>query len=737
MILTREVEDEWDRDLSVGIYELMMKQYTTATEENWETTVKEYIDIANRVTQYLTDIYLNPELLPQLKAEFPVPPQRLDQFGDLLYRAQTRQVGDFLTWMLAHKDLFSIDEDFQLAISRVIVDIDAIHKQEVPPSLVVFPGNQVDVMPGSFPSENPIMEEVDAGKLVIEPVYELKYPDSRPPESSSLLKKQEVEKITEQLGQDVMDEETSKKEKSDTTIPGLENLPGILKKSPKPWPTSPPSTSPQVSKHKRLQFMSPVARFTPPKWTPRKKTQVQDAPKRETHQTRYTSNLTRDELAGSKPHSPSPSISQNSGSPSSGIGQGSFIDKAQQDVKQGSGSAAIGADGKSTSKAPGDTAVERRMNNINLFIRDLELDANGEVVHRKLLVADSELIIATRKLEDLELSRQVRDDMEKAAEEERIKMALKLAEERRLRLEEQKRREEEERRRRQEEERRKREAERREKERRAREEREAQRLKEAAERAARTGLRAPKHALIDDISEEWEDKVDDILSANPSVELTKTLDGQPLTRRDFVEKLLPETAWLNDNIIIGSILYVGDYVNKKAGATAQDPKCATFTSYFWPRLESAGPTQCGRLMRRAGVRKANFLDIESMLIPICTGSHWTLAVVLPGRRIVAHMDSLRGGHGNPAVTAKLLAWVKATLEDEFVADDWAAVDLDAPLQTNGWDCGVFAITNGLCIALGVEPLQAYSAKQLTLQRRRLAAILLNGGFNGEFDPEHV
>nr|6DG4_A Chain A, Ulp1-like SUMO protease [Thermochaetoides thermophila] len=247
-----------------------------------------------------------------------------------------------------------------------------------------------------------------------------------------------------------------------------------------------------------------------------------------------------------------------------------------------------------------------------------------------------------------------------------------------------------------------------------------------------SGLRPPARQLITPLSEEWRSRVEAARNANPATELAKTLEGQPLVRRDFEEKLLPATAWLNDNVIIGAIFYIADYVNTKKGAPNQEPKCTAFTSFFWPRLLSHGPGGCGRLLRRANVRKANFLDIDTILIPICESSHWTLAVIRPGRRTVSHLDSMAAGRGSERVKAKLLELVKFVLEDQFVEAEWQAVDFQAPRQTNGWDCGVFTITNAICLALGVDPAQAYTEAQLPLQRQRIAAVLLNGGFKGDF-----
>ncbi|KAK0652150.1 hypothetical protein B0T16DRAFT_387465 [Cercophora newfieldiana] len=328
-----------------------------------------------------------------------------------------------------------------------------------------------------------------------------------------------------------------------------------------------------------------------------------------------------------------------------------------------------------------------------------------------------ELEIASKTLERLELDKQISTDLRegilRARKEQRERQireaARKKAEAERKRIEEEKRREEEERR------------------------------QAIAEVAALHGLRRPFAPLITDISDEWEERV---LEAQHQVRADTKIctipDGTDLCRRDFADRLLPETAWLNDNVIIGSFAYIAEYVNNKAGVDQKvNPRCSAFTSFFYNRLLSHGVTSCGRLARLIGVKKANFFDIETILIPICQNSHWTVAVVRPQQRTISHLDSMLSGHGHQKVKNTIFQWVKATLEERFVAEEWKVIDFDAPRQDNGYDCGVFAITNGICLALGVNPVDAYSADQLTLQRKRLAAILINGGFSGEFSMDDI
>jgi sentrin-specific protease 1 len=96
------------------------------------------------------------------------------------------------------------------------------------------------------------------------------------------------------------------------------------------------------------------------------------------------------------------------------------------------------------------------------------------------------------------------------------------------------------------------------------------------------------------------------------------------------------------------------------------------------------------------------------------------------------MDSLNP-RGSPAITNLAMAWLKQLLDDGFKESEWKVVRHEAPRQTNGWDCGVHTITNAMCISLGVNAIDAYSAEDMPLQRLRIASMLLNQGFSGAFD----
>ncbi|CAH0017551.1 unnamed protein product [Clonostachys rhizophaga] len=248
------------------------------------------------------------------------------------------------------------------------------------------------------------------------------------------------------------------------------------------------------------------------------------------------------------------------------------------------------------------------------------------------------------------------------------------------------------------------------------------------------GLRVPRQKFVPKLSGDWNRRVHDTLTSAPTTSLTTTVEGIDLRRHDFA-KVVPETEWLNDEIVNGSLMWLDQAINSAAGINdvkKQTRKCLTMSSFFFKQLRERGVGRTQRTLRRYGVEKRNFLDIDTILLPICERSHWTLLVVRPSKRTVSHMDSMKPV-GSPLNTNLALAWVKDVLEDAFVAEEWTVVKHEAPRQTNGWDCGVHTITNAMCVALGLNPIDSYSTEDMPLQRLRIASVLLNRGFSGDFD----
>ncbi|KAI2626853.1 hypothetical protein GGS21DRAFT_493162 [Xylaria nigripes] len=252
----------------------------------------------------------------------------------------------------------------------------------------------------------------------------------------------------------------------------------------------------------------------------------------------------------------------------------------------------------------------------------------------------------------------------------------------------------------------------------------------------RLGLRRPKSALISNTSPHWVNKAwhaPQNGKFNPQGVHSDAVELQP---RDFA-KLVPETAWLNDDCVHSTLCCLAAYVNKKAGVRfkADAPKCVAISSLYWTAFCGDYKKLYPRpFSRKWGMTPENFLNIDTVLIPVNWGAHWTLIAIRPSRRTISYLDSFH--KSNEAQLRHAYKWLELFLGNKFVASEWKTQEVSVPRQTNAWDCGVFVITNAMCLALGINPM-CYTEGNMPAQRLRIAAMLLNGGFHGEFDLSHL
>lgn len=246
------------------------------------------------------------------------------------------------------------------------------------------------------------------------------------------------------------------------------------------------------------------------------------------------------------------------------------------------------------------------------------------------------------------------------------------------------------------------------------------------------GLRLPCLSVVQTIPERWVERCQDTMRCDKNKILAITRDGTELKRHDFA-RLVPYNEWLNDEIINATLEWIDDAVNKMAGV--EDPKkqprkCLALSSFFFKRI-SDDPKGTDRTLRRYGVDKSNFNQIDTVLIPICEFSHWTLLVLRPSKREFSHIDSLKP-KGTPRYAAVAHQWMHEFLKEEHKYTYWTQKNYSHPAQVNGYDCGMHVITNAICLALGVNPIDAYLASDMPMMRLRIACVLLNIGFHGLF-----
>lgn len=253
----------------------------------------------------------------------------------------------------------------------------------------------------------------------------------------------------------------------------------------------------------------------------------------------------------------------------------------------------------------------------------------------------------------------------------------------------------------------------------------------------RLSRRYPSTPLVGGLNQKWEEKVHraECTSSHAEV-ITTSIGGTELHLKDF-KTLLGRGAWLNDEIVNSYLEWTVDAANKAAAADSNArgekvgsvPKFIAHNSFFYETLENKGPGTTERLMKRKKAPGKSLMEVDSIFIPICRGSHWTVGVVRPVAKTIEYFDSFGGG--SQKFVLNMRKWLEFQLGNAYVEEEWNVPRTKCAPQSNGYDCGVFVCTNSLCVARGFDTL-CYSQNDLTQQRRNIAAILLNRGFSGDF-----
>ena len=270
--------------------------------------------------------------------------------------------------------------------------------------------------------------------------------------------------------------------------------------------------------------------------------------------------------------------------------------------------------------------------------------------------------------------------------------------------------------------------------------------------------RIPTSSIFPPLSESAEQSIIEALAKRPTNQVAKTPSGQRITRRD-IGKVLPQpgteddrSGWLNDEIIAAYLEMVVAYgssrkhqqqqqqqSNNSSPQQTQTPRLHAFNAFFFTNLARGGYASVKRWAKKAKIGGSSLLDVEYVFIPVNKGgNHWTLCVVSPTRRIIEYFDSFHGSSTH--VTGKVKEWLAGELGTKWKPEEWNVVEEPGregrgggPRQNNMSDCGVFTVTTAKMIVLGVDP-NAVSAADMPLQRRRMVAEILCGGFTGGFEP---
>ena len=263
------------------------------------------------------------------------------------------------------------------------------------------------------------------------------------------------------------------------------------------------------------------------------------------------------------------------------------------------------------------------------------------------------------------------------------------------------------------------------------------RKKAEEERQEKLTRRVPTEKVIQPLSSEWEEKVSKTMALADGQVVAVTSTGTKLLRGDL-GTLLPQagrdsaSGWLNDEVITAYLQAVVDHGLATTGfKKGQTPKYYAFNTFFYTNIRDKGPDSVKRWASKAKIGGKNLENVEKIFIPVHEGSHWTLLVVSPVLKTIEYFDSLGGAPDRYVANTK--AWLAQEMGRAWKEADWEVIDSTSPRQNNGKDCGVFTVTTAKMVVLGVDPM-AYGCEDIPLQRKRMVAELIHGGFTKEFEP---
>ena len=170
--------------------------------------------------------------------------------------------------------------------------------------------------------------------------------------------------------------------------------------------------------------------------------------------------------------------------------------------------------------------------------------------------------------------------------------------------------------------------------------------------------------------------------------------------------------------------------NKESDNTRYLPALTEEMAYITTKNASNSVKGIKNWSRRQKIPGERLLSCDKIFFPINTGSHWQLLIISPKVRTIEMLDSMNGGASRWFNIAR--EWLQMELGSKYDAAEWKELDSKSSMQNNMNDCGVFTCFNALASAKGVD---FSEVKQSNMQeaRRIMVAVLLNGGFHGDWE----
>ena len=185
--------------------------------------------------------------------------------------------------------------------------------------------------------------------------------------------------------------------------------------------------------------------------------------------------------------------------------------------------------------------------------------------------------------------------------------------------------------------------------------------------------------------------------------------------------------WLNDEAVNYTMLMLQQRDEELCTIDPTRRPSHFYSSYFVDRLHGSGSGYCYSNIRRWS-KKFKTFDQDKIFFPVNRGNtHWTMAAIYIEKREIIYYDSM--GSAGRDITESLLRYLDDESKDKrgYPLEDknsWSLKKGKSPIQTNGYDCGVFATMN-IDFLSDDLPLQ-YNQGDIALFRNKIAANIVRG-----------
>ena len=165
-----------------------------------------------------------------------------------------------------------------------------------------------------------------------------------------------------------------------------------------------------------------------------------------------------------------------------------------------------------------------------------------------------------------------------------------------------------------------------------------------------------------------------------------------MRRRDY--RSLSGKNYLNDKIIDEYFSLIAE-----RNAKQKKTKVHSLCSYMFPKLEQDFDTEFEVLNQWI---KVDLTEYDIILVPIHKDDHWTLISLAVQEKMIYYYDSILGTRKSSSAPRVFRKFFERYFERRGKDNQFKIKIMEnAPLQKNGYDCGVFTCQNAEKIARGV------------------------------------